>query len=244
MSARYDTIGVDYANLRKPDSRIGAAIRNALGDAQSVLNVGAGTGSYEPDHLDVMALEPSGEMIAQRSETSAPVIQGVAENLPFGDNTFDAAMGVLTIHHWADAAKGLSEMARVSRGPLVLLTYDATVRDFWLLDYFPELATLDDDRMPPMELYSDVWGEAEVRAVPIPADCTDGFLAAYWRRPEMYLDPRLRAAMSSFWMIEDVEIGVSRLSSDLESGAWDAKYGYLRDQVELDCGYRLVVASA
>ena len=242
MSPKYDIIGVDYANLRKPDPRIEFAIWETLGKAQSVLNVGAGTGSYEPGHLDVMALEPSGQMIAQRSETSAPCIQGVAENLPFGDDTFDAAMGVLTIHHWSDAKGGLSEMARVSRGPLVLLTFDASLKTFWLLDYFPALATLDDGVMPVMEIYGEVWGDVDVRVVPIPADCSDGFLAAYWRRPEAYLDPRLRAAMSSFWAIDGVDEGVAQLEADLESGAWEEKYGHLRRLEELDCGYRLVVA--
>ncbi len=241
MAEVYDEIGVNYATLRKPDARIEAMIHEALGAAETVLNVGAGTGSYEPKDRDVMALEPSGEMIAQRSETAAPVIQGSAENLPFGDNSFDAAMAVLTVHHWRDADKGLREMRRVATGPVVLLTFDATFEGFWLFDYFPELAALDADQMPEMALYGAALGAVDITPVPIPHDCTDGFLAAYWRRPEVYLDPRARKAMSSFWKIGDVSDALARLERDLDSGAWDAAYGALRDEEALDCGYRLVV---
>jgi SAM-dependent methyltransferase len=243
MSAAYDAIGIDYARLRQPDPRITAQIEAALGEARTVLNVGAGTGSYEPVGRDVTALEPSAEMIRQRPSGSAPVVQGSAEALPFADKSFDAVMAVLTIHHWTDPTKGLSELRRVSRGPVVILTYDPAFRGFWLADdYLPGLATLDDERMPPLSLYGEVIGPIEITPVPIPHDCIDGFLCAYWRRPDAYLDPRLRAAMSSFHLIGDVSEGIAKLASDLDSGAWGKRHGYLLSEAEHDFGYRLIVA--
>ncbi len=242
MQAKYDTIGIDYAMLRRPDVRIAAMIDAALGDAETVLNVGAGAGSYEPAARQVTALEPSIEMIRQRPPTAAPVVQGRAEQLPFADASFDAAMAVLTVHHWSDQALGLAEMRRVSRGPVIILTYDATIRGFWLADYIPELVTLDEAQMPPMTEYAAALGDVEIMPVPIPHDCTDGFLCAYWRRPAAYLDDRVRAAMSSFHAIGDVSAALARLENDLASGAWEARYGALLELDALDCGYRLVVA--
>ena len=205
MHASYDTIGVNYADLRKPDPRIERVIAEALGSAKTVLNVGAGTGSYEPADREVTAVEPSAEMIRQRRHTAAArVVQGYAEDLPFDDKTFDAAMAVLTVHHWTDKAKGMQEMRRVTRGPVVILTFDPAHPGFWLADYVPELAALDDTQMPQMTDY-EIWlGPVEITAVPVPHDCADGFLYAYWRRPAAYLDPRIRAAMSSFWALGDV----------------------------------------
>ncbi len=199
MPSSYDTIGVNYSDLRKPDSRIQRRIAAALGPARTVLNVGAGTGSYEPADRQVTAVEPSAEMIRQRKASASPVVQGFAEDLPFDDESFDASMAVLTIHHWTDQEKGLDEMRRVTRGPVVLLTYDPSFRGFWLTDYVPELIALDEALMPRMADYEMWLGSVEISAVPIPHDCTDGFLCAYWRRPAAYLDPRIRAAMSSFW---------------------------------------------
>jgi len=242
MTNLHDTIGLNYAELRRPDMRIAAPIHAALGKASTVLNVGAGAGSYEPTDRTVIALEPSSAMIAQRPASGAPVVQGVVENLPFADGAFDAVMGVLTVHHWTDKAKGMSEMRRVSRGPIVILTYDPAFHDFWLLDYFPELATIDAGVMPKLDHYAEWLGPVSVTPVLVPHDCTDGFGAAYWRRPAAYLDARVRAAMSSFWKIGDVSPGVERLRCDLESGQWDQKYGYLRQLEGRDCGYRLVVA--
>lgn len=240
MATLYDTIGIDYANLRQPDPRIAARIDAALGDAETVLNVGAGAGSYEPAGRRITAVEPSAEMIAQRPASDTRVIQGSAEDLPFDDNSFDAAMAVLTIHHWADKAKGVAEMRRVTRGKLVFLTYDPSFRDFWLLDFFPALTKLDDVQMPAMTEYERWLGPVRVSPVPIPHDCTDGFLAAYWRRPAAYLDPKIRAAMSPFWKIGDLSEGLARLENDLGSGAWQARNGHLQGQESVDCGYRLV----
>jgi SAM-dependent methyltransferase len=241
MSAHYDTIGIVYAALRKPDARIAAQIHAALGDARRVLNVGAGAGNYEPIDCEVVAVEPSTEMIRQRPEGSAPVIQGSAENLPFADNSFDAAMALLTVHHWSDKAKGLSELRRVTRGPIVLFTFDPSIRGSWLVDYFPEIAILDDAIMPQMADYESWLGPVSISPVPIPHDCADGFLYAYWRRPQAYLDPHIRKGISTFWKMQHANTGLAQLAADLESGAWEARYGELLELEELDAGYRLVV---
>lgn len=239
--AIYDRIGLDYAQLRRPDPRIEAVIHAALGEARTVLNVGAGAGSYEPTDRQVTALEPSREMIAQRPAGSAEVVQGVAEDLPFADKSFDAVMAVLTVHHWRDQAKGLAELRRVSRGPVVILTFDVTRTDFWLADYLPELVRLDEGQMPAMSLYGEVLGPVNIHPVEIPGDCVDGFLCAYWKRPAAYLDERVRGGISSFWKIGDITPALTRLATDLERGDWAERYGALLALASLDCGYRLVV---
>ena len=240
MREIYDTIGVNYSDLRKPDARIAALIERAIGSAKTVLNVGAGTGSYEPDNREVTAIEPSLEMIRQRSASAAPVIQGYAEDLPFDDNSFDASMAILTVHHWSDKERGLKEMRRVTRGPVVLLTYDPSARGFWLADYIPELVTLDDRQMPGITDYAKWLGSVEITAVPIPHDCTDGFLCAYWRRPAAYLNPKVRAAMSSFHAIDGISSALEKLENDLDTGRWAQRYSDLLKLDECDCGYRLV----
>lgn len=242
MKPIYDTIGRGYAGKRTPDPRIAAAIHAVLGDAQTVLNVGAGTGSYEPTDRIVTALEPSAEMIRQRPEGAPEVIQGVAEKLPFGDGAFDAAMAVLTVHHWSDFEAGLREMRRVARQRLVVLTFDPVGPYFWLADYLPEIIELDQPIMPPMSAFERILGEIEVSPVPIPHDCSDGFLGAYWRRPEAYPDAGVRAAISTFAKLDKAPKALQQLKADLNSGAWAARYGDLMDLDELDIGYRLVVA--
>lgn len=240
MNALYDTIGLDYAQLRKPDPRIARRIADALGPAVSVLNVGAGAGSYEPAGRKITAVEPSLEMIRQRPPSATRVVQSVAEDLPFEDRAFDASMAVLTVHHWTDQARGLAEMRRVTRGPVVILTFDPASRQSWLADYIPELIALDETQMPPLARYQDWLGPVDIAPVPIPHDCADGFLAAYWRRPAAYLDPRVRAAISSFWAVGDISPALARLADDLASGAWMRRYGDLLERGECDCGYRLV----
>ncbi len=240
MDALYDTIGLNYADLRKADFRIAEKIEMALGDAQTVLNVGAGAGSYEPADRHVTAIEPSAEMIGQRFASNATVIQGSAEELPYDDKVFDASMAVLTIHHWSDQERGVMEMRRVTRDKLVFLTYDPSFRGFWLADYFPALATLDEGQMPQIANYGKWLGSVKISPVHIPHDCSDGFLAGYWRRPAAYLDERVRAAMSSFWALGDVSEGLGKLEVDLKSGAWEQRYSGLLNLEELDCGYRLV----
>lgn len=240
MNSLYDTIGLNYADLRRPDARIARQVDAALGDAETVLNVGAGAGSYQPPDRRITSVGPSARMIAQRPASDATVIQASAENLPFEDASFDAAMAVLTIHHWSDKRKGVAEMRRVTRGKLVFLTYDPSFRGFWLADYFPALVTLDDGQMPTMADFESWLGPVSVSPVPIPHDCTDGFLAGYWRRPAAYLDERVRAAMSSFWALGDVSGELARLARDLKSGEWDRRYAHLVALDALDCGYRLV----
>jgi SAM-dependent methyltransferase len=233
---------VNYSELRRPDPRIAAAIEAALGDARTILNVGAGTGSYEPEGRDITAVEPSAEMNRQRKASSARVVQASAEKLPFDDASFDASMAVLTVHHWADKAQGLREMRRVTRGPIIILTFDPNVKWFWLADYFPELIAIDNEKMPKLDAFQRLLGDVDISVVPVPHDCTDGFLACYWRRPEAYLDQRVRNAISSFHKIDDATDGLARLADDLQTGNWHKRYGHLADLGELDCGYRLVVA--
>lgn len=241
MSALYDTIGLNYAELRKPDPRIAAVITRALGDAREILNVGAGAGSYEPVDRQVTAVEPSIEMIRKRSPSAARVVQTTADDLPFEDGRFDASMAILTVHHWPDKEAGLREMRRVTRGRIVLLTFDPSCRP-WLTEYLPELVELDEAQMPAMAEYERWLCPVHVSPVLVPHDCTDGFLYAYWRRPEAYLDARIRSGISSFWKIDNVDAGLEKLRQDLASGEWDRRYGELRKLSEYDAGYRLVVA--
>lgn len=241
MTALYDTIGLNYQDLRRPDPRIAAVIDAALGNARTVVNVGAGTGSYEPAHRQVTAVEPSAAMIAKRACGAAKAVQASAEELPFADDAFDAAMAVLTIHHWPDKSAGLRELRRVTRGPIVLLTFDPASRP-WLTDYLPELATLDEANMPALSDYARWLGPVRIAPVPVPHDCSDGFLYAYWRRPAAYLDPVIRSGSSSFWALPNLDEGLSRLEADLRSGAWQARHAELLDAETYDAGYRLVIA--
>jgi SAM-dependent methyltransferase len=242
----YNRIGLNYSDFRRPDPRIEAVIRGALGDAESVVNVGAGTGSYEPAGRAVIAVEPSPVMIAQRPPDAAPVREGVAEALPLEGKSVDAAMGVLTIHHWQDLDAGLAEMRRVARRRIVLLTIDAeAIATTWIAgDYFPELAAFDRTVMPSMDALGAKLPGAVIEAVPVPSRCLDGFALALWDRPELLLDPEVRRASSTWHRTpeEAAERGVERLRADLESGHWDEKYGRLRSQAELDVGLRLVRA--
>ena len=242
MNTLYDTIGLGYVNLRKPDPRIAQAIHHALGDAKSVLNVGAGAGSYEPVDRMVTVLEPSAEMIRQRPPGSAKVHQGLAEDLPFADHQFDAVMAVLTVHHWSSLEAGLLEMRRVAKNRLVILTFDPASPYFWLADYIPEIVELDQPVMPELSTFNRLLGQTTVEMIPVPHDCTDGFLGAYWRRPHAYLDPRVRSAISTFSKLNDISDALTRLEQDLASGAWEERYGHLMGAESLDVGYRLVVA--
>jgi SAM-dependent methyltransferase len=237
----YDEIGRDYRRTRREDPRLFSQITEALGGAQSVVNVGAGSGSYEPKDRSVVAVEPSIRMIAQRGAESAPVIRAAAEFLPFRDRVFAAAMAVLTIHHWSDPNRGLRELGRVVRERVVILTFDPQSEGFWLTDeYFPEFVQRDRARCLPIDKVTEHLRNAEVFPVPIPHDCVDGFLGAYWRRPEAYLDARVRTGISSFAQCADLS-PLTRLGHDLETGRWHARHGSLLDRTELDIGYRLVV---
>ncbi|MBA3671288.1 MAG: class I SAM-dependent methyltransferase [Gemmatimonadaceae bacterium] len=240
----YDSIGGSYAARRQPDPRIARALNDALGDARRVVNIGAGTGSYEPPDREIVALEPSRVMIAQRAVGAAPAVQGCAESLPFANASFDAAMAVLTIHHWPELVVGLSECARVARSRVVFLTWDPAAAPFWLVDeYFPEIIAHDRRIFPSLERLAGVLGDMRVSTLPIPADCLDGFLGARWRQPAAYLDAATRSAISSFSRVRDPERGLTRLRSDVESGAWAERHRDLLDLDELDLGYRIVTCS-
>jgi SAM-dependent methyltransferase len=241
MAANYDSIGINYAELRKPDPRIAAAIQAALGSAKTVLNVGAGTGSYEPADRQITAVEPSLEMIRKRAPSAARVLQASADDLPFENGAFDTAMAILTIHHWPDKQAGLKEMRRVTRGRIVLLTFDPACRP-WLTDYLPELVSLDEAQMPSMDDYERWLGPVQVTSLLVPHDCRDGFLYAYWRRPEAYLDARIRTGSSSFWAIGNTAAGLQKLERDLETGEWARRYAGLINLEAYDAGYRLVIA--
>jgi SAM-dependent methyltransferase len=242
--AAYDRIGVGYRQVRRPDPRIAARIEAALGDARSVVNVGAGTGSYEPADREVTAVEPSRVMIEQRPADAAPVVQASAEALPFEDGSFDAAMALVTVHHWPDPIAGVSEMVRVARRRVAVLSFDpGAMESLWLCEYFPRAWEIHRDSMPPVEELAAAMGlEATIEAVPIPSLCTDGFFCALWDRPELHLDPPVRRASSVWHAMTPAQIdgGLAALRADLASGAWDERYGELRTAAELDVGMRLL----
>jgi SAM-dependent methyltransferase len=244
MAALYHRIGTTYTATRSEDPRIARAIREALGEARTVLNVGAGSGSYEPHDRELTAVEPSAVMIAHRPRAAAPVVQARAEALPFPDSSFDAAMSILSDHHWDDRAAGLRELRRVARRRVVLFTWDPRFRDaFWLTrDYMPASRRL----IPGMALQdiAGCLGGARILPVPVPWDCRDGFYHAFWRRPEAYLDDRVRARISVFARLDDDEkaSALARLRADLRTGAWEKRNLDLLQLDELDLGYRLVVA--
>jgi SAM-dependent methyltransferase len=239
----YDSIGKGYTSVRQEDPRILARIRAALGDARTVVNVGAGSGAYEPAELELVAVEPSEVMIAQRPEGAAPVVRACAEELPFEDGSFDAAMAVLSDHHWRDHARGLAEMRRVAR-TVVLFTWEpASSGDTWIVrDYFPGFRELIPDGYR-LATTLERLGGARAEVVPVPHDCRDGFFHAYWRRPEAYLSEEVRAGISVFALMDPaaVEDGLGRLRRDLESGEWKRRNAELVRLEELDAGYRLVV---
>lgn len=242
---RYDSIGHGYARHRRADTRIAAVLHHALGDARTIVNVGAGSGSYEPTDRPVVAVEPSTAMAAQRPGHLPPAVLGVAESLPFADGSADAAMAVLTVHHWADVARGLAEMVRVARRRIVLLTIDPDVEaGMWLFrDYLPEVLAQDRQDFPSLQQLTDALGPTRVVEVPVPRDCTDGFILAYWGRPEALLDPAARSATSGFARLDDAReaAAVARLERDLASGAWDRANGHLRTLPAWDVGLRLTV---
>jgi SAM-dependent methyltransferase len=243
MRAAYDRIGATYTATRRPDPRIQRAIWDALADARSVVNVGAGTGSYEPP-ATVLAVEPSAVMIGQRPPAGAPAVQARAERIPLADGACDAALAVLTVHHWSDRPAGIAEMRRVARR-LVVLTHDPAVAgDFWLVrDYLPEVVEFDRGRMPSIDqLCAWMGGDVRVTPVPIPHDCSDGFLCAFWRRPQAYLDPLVRNGISTLAQLgAPVQRALTMLAADLESGAWERRNGALLELDEADFGYRLLV---
>lgn len=243
--ADYGVIGVDYARYRRPEPDFAAAIADALGNATTLLNIGAGAGSYEPTELDVTAVEPSAAMRAQRPVGSAPVIDAAAEQLPFPDDAFDAALASFTVHQWRDLRAGLQEARRVTRGPVVILTCDPkALRASWLDAYAPEVIATEAGRYPEIAaIQSGLGGAVTVTTLPIPLNCTDGFSEAYYGRPEALLEPGARLANSA-WSFVDPAVGERferTLGADLDSGVWDARYGHLRTQPAFDGSLRLIV---
>lgn len=245
-SPAYDRMGVGYTEVRRADPRIEARVHAALGDARVVLNVGAGAGSYEPRDRETIAVEPSPVMIAQRPPGAAPAIQGVAEDIPLGDKSVDATMGIFTLHHWADVERGLAEVVRVTRRRIAFVTLDLdATAEMWLCrDYLPEIVVHDRRVFPTIERLGELLPGLRIEPLLVPAGCTDGFCIALWDRPEAHLDPQVRRA-SSIWhqLPEEVTArGLERLRADLDSGEWDRRHGELRTRSELDVGLRLVTA--
>jgi SAM-dependent methyltransferase len=240
----YDNIGRTYAGRRQSDPRIAMAIERAIGGCATILNVGAGAGSYEPQSRMVIAVEPSRTMIAQRPSGAAPAVQAFAEALPFLSGSFDAVLGILTVHHWKDQAKGFAECARVARSRVVFLTNDFEVcAKFWLFDYFPELLRADRHIFPSLARFEDAFGVIELIDVPIPEDCRDGFLGAYWKRPRAYLDRMVRDSISTFSKVGNIDSQLAQLERDISSGEWERRYSNLQNLSELDLGYRIVIGN-
>lgn len=244
--AAYDEIGRSYSKTRREDPRIAAQIFDALGAADTVLNVGAGTGNYEPADRQVVAVEPSDEMIRQRRGRCPRVLRGAAEALPFPDRAFDASMAILTIHHWANVVDGLKELRRVSARQIVFFFEPLHTRQFWALDYFPEAAAIQSERNAPgLSVVGRTLRVRDVRTVLVPRDCVDGFGAAFWARPEAYLEPDVQAGMSWLALLppDARRRGSDRLAADLASGEWDRRNGHLRTLDDFDGGYRIAIAS-
>jgi SAM-dependent methyltransferase len=244
-SPAYDVIGEGYARTRQADPRIAALIHGHLGAASTVVNVGAGAGSYEPTDRRVVAVEPSGAMIRQRPAAAAPALRASAEALPFAAATFAAGTALLTVHHWPDPLAGLAELRRVTIGPIVVFTFDHSVHAAqWLVtDYLPSMVELDTTMPSPAEI-AEALGGGVVEVLPVPHDCTDGFCHAWWRRPDAYLDPAVRAGISGIARLPAavVDEAMARLAGDIDSGRWHAAHADLSLLDEIDAGYRLVVA--
>ena len=242
----YERHGRTYARHRRPDPRIAARIHAALGDARTYINVGAGTGSYEPNDRWVVAVEPSATMRAQRRADAAPAIAARAEALPFDDDAVDAAMACVTIHHWEPPEAGLTELRRVARGPVVVFTFDLERLPTWQQEFLAEGLIIERPRFPAIDdIAAALGGRTRVEHIPTPGDCIDGFFEAFWRRPEALLDPAVRGAQSMWTMLEPgVEDRiVARLATALETGAW-SEHGHLRQQQSYDGALRLVISEA
>jgi SAM-dependent methyltransferase len=244
MQTLYDTIGTRYSTYRRPDPRIARALYAELRQDGTIVNLGAGVGSYEPEGRDLVAVEPSRLMISQRPRGAPPVVQARAELVPFRDDAFDVAMAILSLHHWSDIERGLLEARRVAKHQVVLLTWFGFGPDFWLLDYLPQIREIDEPLFPSIDDLARILGPLRVIPVPIPHDCTDGFLCAYWRRPHAYLDDGVRSAISTFSRVRDFQDGLQSLEKDLRSGEWEQRYHHLFPFESMDCGYRLVVTKS
>jgi SAM-dependent methyltransferase len=245
--ADYDQQGGSYGDIRRPDPAIRKLIEQHLGPARFVLNIGAGTGSYEPTERYVVAMEPSATMRRQRSGALPPALIGLANAIPFDDDAFDAAMAILTVHHWPDVNAGLRELRRVTRGPIVVMSFDPdAATEFWMADYLPEMASVENARYPSMKVIADgLGGNVEILPIPVSSTCPDRFQEALYARPEEFLREDVRRSQSAWkFLPHGVEADfVKRLRADLDSGAWDGKYGQLRTKPEISCQLRLIVGT-
>jgi SAM-dependent methyltransferase len=243
---KYDDFGVGYSMVRRPDRRIQQAVDEALVGAARIVNVGAGTGSYEPAGRCVAAIEPSMTMIQQRATGLAPAVQSIAEHLPVADGSADAALAVHTVLHWTDLARGLAEMRRVAATSVILTMDPDVLRELWIIkEYAPEIASTHVASLPSIQTLVSLLPGADVRVVPVPRDCTDGFLAAFWGRPESFLDAEVRRGTSPWHQIpaHATDRAVRQLSDDLADGTWEMRYGHLRSESTYDVGMRLIVAA-
>ena len=246
MTELYDSLGVGYRKRRVPDERIAGRIDAALAGMANVVNVGAGAGSYELSGVGArvnLAVEPSMVMIRQRPADAAIVVQASGTHLPLVDGCFDACLVILSMHHWPDPASGLRELRRVATDRVVVVTWDPSAPGFWLTDYFPQILAIDREIFPSIDLFRAEFDQLDIQPLSIPADCSDGFLGAYWRRPDAYLDEKVRASISTFAKLTNLTPGLEALRSDLQDGAWLEKYGGELERDEVDLGYRIVVAT-
>lgn len=243
MSEIYDVIGKGYTLGRRTEPRIANQLHAYLDGAESILNIGAGAGAYEPDNIDLVAVEPSAEMLRQRAPTAAPAIRAGAERLPFADKRFSHALTILSMHHWRDRAAAFAEITRVTRDRFIALTWNPECQPFWLTrDYFPQIYATDLEIFPRRTEFEQHFDNVNLAVVTIPGDCIDGFLAAYWRRPEAYLKAEIRNNMSSFSKIDDVDSGLGKLRADLDSGTWIKRNHDLLEADSIDAGYCIVSA--
>jgi SAM-dependent methyltransferase len=242
----YDNNGQQYSGQRKTEPAIASYIGKALGNAKTVLNVGAGAGSYEPEDRYVVSVEPSAVMRNQRiANGKTPAINAFGDQLPFDDHAFDAVTAFVTLHHWPDMKKGLLELKRVAREKVIVMTFDPQALDrFWNAEYFPEIIDVERQRYPTIPFITDALeADCEVWEIPVPLHCADGFQEAFYGRPEAFLDEKVRKAQSAWGFISDEQQRtiVKRLADDLASGEWDRKYGFYRTQPEFTCALRLVI---
>ncbi len=244
MNVKYDRIGIDYSSNRKSDPRIAHQIYSKLKGATRIVNIGAGSGSYEPEDISLVAVEPSARMISQRQPDAHPVVQSFAEELPFETNSFSHAMTVLSMHHWANRKEGFNEINRVAREGFLAVTWNPEAAPFWLTrDYFPEIFETDKKIFPYLSEFHQYFDDVEVSPLLIPEDCQDGFLAAYWKRPEAYLNEDIRKSISTFAKLDNLSIGLNKLEKDIKSGNWKKKNKDILNASMLDVGYIIITAN-
>ena len=244
MKPIYDEIGIHYSVTRCTDPQIAEQLYPKLAGAKRIVNIGAGTGSYEPENVDLVAVEPSAEMISQRKPTAYPVKQASAEKLPLEDNSFSHVMTILSMHHWKDRPRAFSEINRIATEKFIAITWDPESEPFWLTrDYFPEIYEMDKAIFPKLDQFEKFFDDVEISTLQIPHDCQDGFFAAFWRRPAAYLSSQVRQATSPFSKVKNLEASLQRLEADLKNGAWAEKNQVIIDAASLDAGYRLITAN-